>query len=307
MMKKSMLALIMALILVFTLAVPAAWANDSTESKIGNLFNKIRSVFNKDDAAEKKYTVENRVKEFLISLDEKAKEEGVEIEDILDQMLDSLKNGEGKLDIASIASLVGSLMGSEDNESEEVALDDIQSSPYFQERIKRDDAVEAYLLDEYKDSLEPGDVHIVVEHIISTDDDDPLINLGYFSLTNYTADGKDLIIKNFAGGIELITFTKDENEAYVLAEAIHVEDDEEYASNITAICEKYGIKEERFYGGMEQRDYYDSSAVYYYLLEHPEYERIEYNGEMKTTEEMEAIMDEALAVIFAPIAEMFAE
>ena len=304
-MKKTICGLLVAIMLVVTLAIPMASAEQAEEDRFGfgSLEAIIKSLFPNDGEGDpKEYSLENTVKDILISIQDKAAEKGVEIEDLLDEWLGKIKNEIGEIDLESIGSLIGDFFGfGSESDDEEVTLEEFRNSPYILEREARDAAVDAYIIDEYKDTLEPGDVQIVIKTYATNAEDDPLYNLGYFMLINFTAEGTDLKFKNSAANTEYLAFEKNEAGEYILIEAIPAEEGEGYADSVTALCEKFGITADSFYDEISQMniDYYKSSELLYFLQNHPEYERIEYQGELKTLDEMQQVFDDALTVIFS--------
>ena len=113
---------------------------------------------------------------------------------------------------------------------------------------------------------------------------------------NFTADGKDLKLKNFAGNVEYLILMQIDEAAFEVVDSIQAEEGDGYAGSIAALCEKYGITTEKFgitteefdkY--MEKKDSYDALNADNFFFDHPECERIEFQGELKTEEEMDEI------------------
>ena len=304
-MKKSILALLMALVLVVSIAAPAG--ADGFMDKIRNLKDKIVSAISGEEKKdeENQYAVEKTVKKLLKNVENKCKELGVEPEAALEQVMGLITNEEGKVDLSKALSLISMLKPGDAGAGTEE--EEIPTGGYIEMIRNRGPVLQEYIKNEYKDTLEAGDVQIVCYVTSSNEDDDLRFALGYFWLTNYTADGKDLKFKNSIGNAEYLIFDTDDDLKFTLIEATSAAEGEEYSASVDAMCEKHKVSREQFDHDTSelQRDWEEAGALMYFLEDHPEYERIEYKGELKNHDEMEeiydnifiAIMDEAFAAM----------
>ena len=318
-MKRSLLAFLLAFILAFTLAVPAAGADGG---RLGDLLNKVRSVFADDSetAVEESADPDGRglgslIRRGLGKVQEMLDEEGIDVESLIGRLftrftgssgeeavgeiaglLGGLLGGEGEADLSGLSGLLGMLGGGDDDT--DLTDADIDSNPYIIALRARDAAVEAYIIDEYKDILEPGDVQIVITNILINDEDDPTRNLGYFELKNYTVDGVNLMLKNSMGHVEYLTFTVNEEGVFELAEAVRAEEGDGYEASVAAMCEKYGITPDAFYAEMGNMDFYETLQLSSFLMNHPEYEKIEYNGEPASKDDLDAVWTGTFGSLF---------
>ena len=295
-MKKTLMSLALVFVLVLTLLSPAAMAEDAAAAGTGldELMDQFITLTGEDVSGN--YLLENAVKKLLIYIQEKAEEQNISVEELLDTFVAGLKDENGKFDSSKLLGLLmsgfGSSSGSADEE-EGMTAEEVRNLPYFKEREFRDDAVGAHVIDEYRDSLETGDVQLVFKAYVMNAEDDPLYNLGYFELHNFKADGTDLKLMSIASSIEYLAFEKNEAGEYVLAEAIRAEEGDGFEASLGALLEKYGASREQLESQIANKNYYITGDMMVYLENHPEYERIEYNGELRTLDEMQGLFQEA--------------
>jgi len=89
----------------------------------------------------------------------------------------------------------------------------------------------------------------------------------------------------------LFTFDTAEDGSVSIREAKATEDGENYTSSLEALCKEYGTTLEDYEGVLEFSDLMDTLTLLGCLKDHPEYERIEYMGELHTLEEMDQIVE----------------
>lgn len=206
-----------------------------------------------------------------------------------------------------LEALMGALFGSGSEELSdeewEKMLEDYYNSPEYQDVLTREAAIQEYILNEYRDTLEAGDVQFIC---IGSGLDDVKENGTYqylrnLSLTNYTADGANLRMKNYAGNAELLYLAKQEDGTYQVIEAIQAEDGENYASSIAAMSEKYGASLDTVNINLGEKEWAETFDLACFLREHPEYEKVEYQGKLRTAEELDVIADAALDAALADV------
>ena len=298
-MKKSILALFLALVLVLTAALPAAGA-DGLRDKLRNLKEKVEAAVTGGDKADGSTSVtESLISKLLAKLKESFS--GQDADQVLGEILAGITDKDGNIDIDSLMALIGMFTSGGTETAAEAAEDgEGGESPYIQALRNQDKAIEAHIMEEYKDMVEPGDVTIVIPMPVANEDDGLQEILGYYGLWCFTVDGKDLKFKSFAGAPEFMAFSIDDDMNFEVVEAVRAEDGENYSASVDALCERYRVTRATFdssTSGMS-REWGESFHLFDYLENHPEYERIEYKGEMKTKEEMEAISDDCLGAIF---------
>jgi hypothetical protein len=162
------------------------------------------------------------------------------------------------------------------------------------------DTTKNHLTEETSEYLEAGDETIISGIIgdFDEDEDGTLHLLGYFTVMNFDADEenpKDLLVKNGAGLTELITFELNEDGKYEITDYMTAEDGEDYSGSIADMCEYMGIEPDSFFEQMGICDLDYVSDLHNFLVDHPEYEHIEYMGELVSHEDLDNIADEQFA------------
>lgn len=293
-MKKALLALLTALTLVFTVAAPVAGA-DGFREKLTDLKNKIQSAYGSGEEDNNKYVVEKLVKKLVGLVEEKCREKNIEPSQVLDQLAVQFTDENGNIDVSVLTSLIGRIASGETNTGTESSEEEvvIPAGSFVEQMFRRDDMIRQHVADEYKDTLEAGDAQLISMITAPHKEDELRYVLGYFSLSNFTADGKDLKLKNYAGNVEYMEFAVDDDMNFELVEVIQAEEGENYNASVDALCAKFGEERKSFdYRIDEQhRDWEELYVMMSYLEDHPEYERIEFGGELKTLDELRAIDD----------------
>ena len=288
---KKMLALLLVLVLAFSVAIPAAGASGFGDG-IKKLWDKVQSTFGGEDG-EDEYVVERLVKKLVNVIREKCEEQGIDPSEILGQIQELITDENGNIDASKVIALIGSFTtGGVSDESEEELAQEL--GQYIDMYRAREAAITAYMIEKYKDTLEPGDVQVVSYVTLSNEEDDLREALGYYALLNYTVDGKDLKLKNSAGAVEYMLFEVDEEMNFTLVEEVVAEEGENFDASVDALCERHKVKRSDFNHTLSGNNIMWAQALdlAHYLANHPEYERFEFEGEMKTEAELEAISDE---------------
>ncbi len=233
---------------------------------------------------EKSYTLEHLVSKLNIYVKDYCEENNIDPSEALSQVIGMITNEEGGISLDAVLSLLSMFSG------------EFGSNSYITEIDNEKAAVDAYYLAKYQDEIAEGDVPIVFDTGVINSDIGPTKTIVYLRLVVYTPDGADLKQKFFADSEELLTFDEDEELNFTLAEAIAAEPGDDLEANITALCEQMGITYDAFYV------YYDPVEIdwgwTYHLEEfleaNPQYERIEYEGELKTLDEIMQICSDYL-------------
>ena len=291
MMKKSLFAILMAFILAFT-GIAFSVAEEKTAiDKVFSFLERVRS-----EIAEQKNTGEEdsegkdskesflvKLKGFLDTIPEEKKDE---LDQAVMQVLGKLVSDAGLEDV------IGDLFAVEGETEDSEGID----FDYTAWRNTTDD----YATKVFNEILEPGDEQILFSFGFTKEDGlyAETEILGFYGLVNYTADGADLKMKNSAGNILLMTIEKNEDNTYTVTGVEQTEDGEGYNASLAALCEKYGISVENVQASLESKDWLDTLSLIVFMDSHPQYERIEYQGELKTLEEINKISDDLMLAIF---------
>ena len=176
------------------------------------------------------------------------------------------------------------------------------------------DAIDNHLLEETSEYLEAGDESFVSYIIgdVDEDEDGTVHLLGYFMIMNFDVDEEDpddLLVNNGIGLTELLTLELNEDGEYEVTDCITAEDSESYSDTVAEMCEYIGLDPDAFYEEMEICDLVYVSYLYNFLIDHPEYDHIEYMGELVSLEELDELVDELFAdyLAFYGLAELVAE
>ena len=292
---KKFLASLMVFVLLMTLAVSSASAGRLMDSFRG-LKEKIESSFagNKEEAeaeaekGKKSYKLEHLVTMLGSYVKDYCNEKGIDPSEALSQVTGMITDQEGGISLDSVLSLLSMLGVS-------------GGSSYITEIENEKAAVNDYYLAKYQDEIAEGDVPIVYNTGAINFDIGPAKTIVYLRLVVYTPDGADLKQKFFADSVELLSFDVDEESNYTLAESVVAEPGDDLEANIAALCEQLGITYDDFY------IYYDPNEIGWswsyhleeFLQANPEYERIEYEGELKTLDEITRICDDYMDLCMA--------
>ena len=156
---------------------------------------------------------------------------------------------------------------------------------------------EARLLEECADMIGEGDVPLVSTYALSNDEDTVDTLLGYFEVIVFTPDGTDLKYKNSVSDVAYFAYSMDDNLNFEITEVVVARDDE----TLNTLCAKHGIERESFdrRTGETHLEFFRTFDMSVFLENHPEYERIEYNGKMYTKDEMSALNTELVNVLIS--------
>lgn len=324
---KKTLSLIMALILLLSVvpafAETAGTASDDTKTGLIDLLTGLENELTggedgklSEELSSLKDLLKNKLSEAM---------DGAKLSEILhsvaDRISDALSSGNGettgilkllkegltKEEGPELEALMGALFGSGSEELSdeewEKMLEDYYNSPEYQDVLSREAAIQEYIVNEYRDTLEAGDVRFICigSGIDDVKEDGTYQYLRNLSLTNYTVDGTSLRMKNYAGNAELLYLAKQEDGTYRVTEAIQAGDGENYEASIAAMSEKYGASLETVKINLGEKEWAETFDLACFLREHPEYEKVEYQGELRTAEELDVIADAALDAALADV------
>ena len=189
--------------------------------------------------------------------------------------------------------LLGKFLGIEDD------FDFGSLEAYFEINSRYNTAEEEYIKEHNAEILDPADVQIVSQYPIYTveytPEDDVITNLAYMIQENYKLnDDNQLLFVCSAEDVVLFRHEKDEEGNYPVVEAVFAEDGENYTSSIEKMCDEAGITTDECF---KEIDFAKAAVAYdlkVYLNDHPDIKGIEYDGAIRTAEELEEIFYNAL-------------
>ena len=159
-MKKSLLALLMAFVLVITFAVPASGAGKFRD-KLSELKDKIQSAYGSEEENQEEYVLERLVMKLIGLVEEQCRENGVDPSQLLEQLLAQFTDEDGNFDVSTLLFLIEMLTSGEtDLEAEPSEELDIPAGSYLEQMFRRDDMIRQHVADEYQDTLGAGDSYV---------------------------------------------------------------------------------------------------------------------------------------------------
>ena len=190
--------------------------------------------------------------------------------------------------------LLGDLVGEREDDLDLSSLD-----AYLKICESYNAAEEQYIKDHNADILVPGDVQIVSPYSIETSkfeqDAADIKNLTCMIQNNYELnDENELLFVSSREDIVLFKHQKDEDGNYPVAEAVFAEDGENYDPSIEKMCDEMGITLDECIGEIAFAEASVPNDLEKYLEENPDIKGIEYQGEIRTAEELEEIFYAAI-------------
>ena len=167
----------------------------------------------------------------------------------------------------------------------------------FEINEKIQEAEEQFMLDHNSEMMDPADVQIVSTNCVYTDDFDAeeIRAMRYMIQNNYTIDEENqLWFVSGAGDVVLFRHQKDEEDNYPVIDASFAEDGENYLPSIEAMCDEVGIDVDECMDTIEFAKVMVLYDLKNYLSEHPDIAGIEYDGAIRTEEELMDLWDEKL-------------
>ena len=220
----------------------------------------------------------------------------VEIKKALEDAISNFVDDEGSFEPEKMKGLIGTLFGAPKGEAPEEHIKEAGSvMDYF---APIEEAIDLHNLEETADILEPGD-ETIFSHVIVTSDfheDDTIHMLGYFTIVNFDKDkdcSDDLVEKNGESRVELVTLVRNEDGTYEVPECITVEEGD--TDKIKQVCEDIDTEPDSFYEALAMSDLTYACDLHDFMEAHPEYDHIEYSGEMVTLDDLHNIIDEEFA------------
>ena len=279
-MKKRMIMLTLAGCLMATTALPcmakaSETQDDSLSALLGELADQLGELTKDVDVDAIKQSVEEQL----------TQAEG-EIRQAYDEVKEIIKEKADNIDLSEVSRILGSLFGNGNEELTDEEIEDFFADP-------TGPVIEAYLQEKNADSLEQGDITLFSHEarMEKTKDDGTTLNLVSFLQMNFKADGKDLVLVGSARDTMLFALDTAEDGTVSIREAKAAEDGENYTASLEALCEEYGTTLENYEAVLEYTDLMDTLTLFGCLKDHPEYERIEYMGELHTLEEMDQLVE----------------
>ena len=232
-----------------------------------------------------------------------------EIEKLLDKIYDMTQNEAGSFSPDTLKEYADDLLGKFIGGEEDFDISSLDA--YFEISSNYNAAEEQYIKECNAEMMDPGDVQIVSQYPIYTVDyeleDVEITNLASLIQNNYKLDDENqLCFISGARDIVLFKHQKNEEGNYAVVEATFTEDGENYTSSLEKMCDEVGITLDECF---EEIAFAEAAVAYdleEYLNNHPDIKGIEYQGEIRTAEELDEIFYNAIDELY-PSEEALAE
>ena len=157
-----------------------------------------------------------------------------------------------------------------------------------------------YIDENYGVYLAPGDEKLFYYAFmnLSTQEDGTVKVLGYFGEEIFTLEDNAYALVSGLSNYELMTVQKEEDGTYTVLEEKIPEDGEGYSDSLNDMFVEFGITPEEGTEKIIGREALYLDELKTFLENHPEAEKIEYMGEMKTLEEITELSDAAFDEFF---------
>ena len=163
----------------------------------------------------------------------------------------------------------------------------------FEKLDKINAAIDAYVLETNAGEIDPGDVQLLPGGSIYSDDYSELkeFRLLYYALQyNYEKDGRDqLRSTGSAKDLILFSFEEQEDGSMVITDARFAEKADDYSDVLAELAVEMDAPLDEVLDTYEFLQIDDVRELRDYLEEHPEFTGIEYDGEIRTAEDLDEI------------------
>ncbi len=158
-----------------------------------------------------------------------------------------------------------------------------------------------YIRERNAGSMEAGDVQIVASNSLADEeiDEDQARRLACVIQNNYRMDEENqLRLVSSSEDVVLFTHQKDQDGNYIVTDAEFAEKGENYDSSIQALNLKMDDPSDELQEDLEASRIMVAYDLKEYLEEHPEVKGIEFEGEIRTAEELDEIMIDRLSKLY---------
>lgn len=158
-----------------------------------------------------------------------------------------------------------------------------------------------YIKEHNAGSMEAGDVQIVASNSLADEeiDEDQARRLACVIQNNYRMDEENqLRLVSSSEDVVLFTHQKDQDGNYIVTDAEFAEKGENYESSIQALNLKMDDPSDELQEDLEASRIMVAYDLKEYLEEHPEVKGIEFEGEIRTAEELDEIMIDRLSKLY---------
>ena len=155
------------------------------------------------------------------------------------------------------------------------------------------DSEKEYVIDHNSGSMESGDVQIVASDVYHEDDDyeqEEFRMLSNMIQNNYRMDDENqLWLVDSSEDVILFTHERGQDGGYSIKDAVFAEKGDNYMSSVEALLIETGESVDDLEETLETSRVFVLYDLKNYLEEHPGVKGIEYEGEIRTAEELDQI------------------
>lgn len=200
---------------------------------------------------------------------------------------------------AMLEKLMGSTDFGEDDLSDSLAFASLDEYIEVYNGIK--DLEDDYIKEHNAGSMEAGDVQIVASNSLADEeiDEDQARRLACVIQNNYTMDEENqLRLVSSSEDVVLFTHQKDQDGNYIVTDAVFAEKGDNYESSIQALNLEMDDPSDELQEDLEASRIMVAYDLKKYLEEHPDVKGIEFEGEIRTAEELDEIMFDRLSELY---------
>lgn len=260
----------------------------------------INGLFGEDGLLKDVLPSEEKTEELVAFFQGKLEESNGKIADGLEDLYSKAENLSGVVDPEVLDSYLSGYLAPFIEGGD--ALDFAELEAYIAKNDELRELEKAAVIEKNKDILEPGDVQIVSQGPLYTDDleQEEIKALTYMQQLNYSKnEDNQLTFLCSAEDLVLFTFHTEEDGSFTLTDARYAADGEDFMPSVEEFCKEVGETTDEC---MEMIDFNKDAYGYdlaTYLDEHPEYTGIEYDGQIRTAEELRQYVSDQLTEKYA--------
>ncbi len=222
-------------------------------------------------------------------------EAGSEISEVLGKVAGAVKDKAGEIDVDAIKEYAGALIGRiiGDQDYDIGSIDEIVEVYNLIRKAEED-----FILDHNAGMFDASDVQIVSNNNIYMDqfDVDPIRSLACMSQNNYRLDEENrLWFVSGAADVVLFSHQNNGDGNYQVVASAFAQDGENYMPSIEAMCNEVGISLDECIETIESAKAMEIFDLQRYMKDHPELAGIEFEGEIRTADELETLFYSRLA------------
>lgn len=287
-------------VLVVMMSASAVYAEEAAAEQDGSSGGLLESLFGEGGPLNEVLPEGTDIDAVLDSAKDQLDRADSEVSSALDKIYDMTQEA-GNFSSDALKEYADDLLGKFMGGEEEMDLSSLDA--YLEISGSYNAAEEQYIREHNDGMMDPGDVQIVSPYPIYTKDYDldvvEITNLASMIQCNYRLDDENqLLFVSGAEDIVLFRHQKDEEGNFPVVEATFAEDGENYTSSIEKMCEEAGITLDECFDEIA----FAEAAVAYdleqYLIDHPDIKGIEYQGEIRTAEELDEMFYNAIDQLY---------